>query len=392
MIGQFRATRFLRATKQSILLPAFIIFAGFARAECNEAASLPVVSVALPGHPFAVIPSTGHQAGCWLFVSLDNGNIAVLRRDNGRVELEHTVKVKGHPLGMALTPDGKSLIVASGHFILFLGVKRLKSGKGDPTNDSISDGENPMSGYLNVTADGKFLFVSNEAAQTISVVDLEHGRKSIGTIPVGIGPIALTFSKDGRYLYTSSLTAPRDWNWPNVCKPEGQDLASAEATKPEGAIIVVDVERAKTAPVRSVVSRVPAACSPARIAMSPSGNRIYVTARGSNAVLAFDAEKLVSDPDHARVGMVLVGTGPVPVAVADGGKLVIVGNSNRFDTDQSKAEVLDVLSADPLQVVSHIQAGAFPREMRLSPDGNTLFLTNSSSDSLQIIDLRRAIP
>ena len=71
--------------------------------------------------------------------------------------------------------------------------------------------------------------------------------------------------------------------------------------------------------------------------------------------------------------MVLVGTGSVPVAVADGGKLVIVGSSNRFDTDQSKAQVLDVLSADHLQVVSHIQVGAFPREMRLSPDGNMLF-------------------
>jgi DNA-binding beta-propeller fold protein YncE len=377
--------------KQFILLSAFVIFAEFARAECNKAAPSPVVIVALPGHPFDVILSTGPQPGCWLFVSLDNGSIAVLRRDNGRVELEHTVKVKGHPLGMALTPDGESLIVASGQFILFLDVKRLKSGKGDPTTASISDGKNPMSGYLNVTADGKFLFVSNEALQTISVVDLEHGRESIGTIPVGVGPIALTFSKDGRYLYTSSLAAPADWNWPKVCKPEGQNPATAKATKPEGAIIVVDVERAKMDPAHSVVSRAPAACSPARIAMSPSGDRIYVTARGSNAVLAFDTDKLVSDPDQARLGMTPVGSAPVPIAVADAGKLVIVGNSNRFDTDQSKAQVLDVLSADPLRVVSQIQAGAFPREMRLSPDGNTLFLTNSSSDSLQIIDLKRAI-
>jgi DNA-binding beta-propeller fold protein YncE len=189
------------------------------------------VSVALPGHPFSVIPSTRHQPGCWLFVSLDNGNIAVLRRDQGRVELERAVKVEGHPLGMALTPNGKQLIVASGHFVLFLDVKRLESGKGDPTVASISDGEDPMSGYLNITRDGKFFFVSKEAARTISVVDLEHDRKAIGTIPVGVGPIALTFSKVGRYLYTSSLIAPPDWNWPKVCKPEGQDPATAIATK-----------------------------------------------------------------------------------------------------------------------------------------------------------------
>lgn len=52
--------------------------------------------------------------------------------------------------------------------------------------------------------------------------------------------------------------------------------------------------------------------------------------------------------------MVLVGTVPVPVAVADGGKLVIVGNSNGFDTDQSKAGI-EIPSADRLQVVRHIQ-------------------------------------
>ena len=376
------------AMKQSILLSALIIFVGFARAECTEAASSPVVSIALPGHPFAVIPSTGRQAGCWLFVSLDNGNIEVLRRDNGRIELEHTVKVKGHPLGMALTPDGKSLIVASGHFILFLDVKRLKSGKGDPTTASISDGENPMSGYLNGTADGKFLFVSNEAAQTISVVDLEHGRESIGTIPVGIGPIALTFSKDGRYLYTSSLTAAPDWNWPKVCKPEGQDPAKAEATKPEGAIIVVDVERAKTDPAHSVVSRVPAGCSPARIAIAPSGDRIYVTARGSNAVGRCDTAIGERSPSCA-LGHDACRT--LPSSGRGRRETGHRGKFNRFDTDQSKAQALEVLSADRLQVISQIHAGAFPREMKLSPNGNTLYITNSSSDSLEIIDLKRAI-
>jgi DNA-binding beta-propeller fold protein YncE len=188
------------------------------------------------------------------------------------------------------------------------------------------------------------------------------------------------------------LSASHDWNWPKVCKPEGQDPSTAEATKPEGAIIVVDVERAKTDPVHSVVSRVPAGCSPVRITIAPSRDRIYVTARGSIAVLAFDTGKLASDPDHARLlAMTLVGPAPVPVAVADAGNLVIVGDSNRFDEDQSKAQALDVLTADPLQVVSQIQAGAFPREMKLSPDGNTLYITNSSSDSLEIIDLKRAI-
>ena len=293
---------------------------------------------------------------------------------------------------MVLTHDGKTLIVAGGPQILFLDVAKLTSGKGNPEIASISDGENASSVYVNVTADDKTLFVSDEAAQTISVVDLEHDRKTVGTIPVGRAPIALTFSKDEKYLFTTSQAARAEWNWPKACKPEGQDPAKAEIKNPQGAVVVVDVARAKTDPAHSIVSRVPAACSPVRTAMSPAGDRIYVTARNSNAVLAFDTAKLVSDPDHARAGMATVGTAPVPVIVVNGGKTVVVGNSNRFDADQSKQQVLDVLTADPLKVSGHIPAGAFPREMRLSADGSTLFLTNFSSDTVQIVDLKRAIP
>jgi hypothetical protein len=54
--------------------------------------------------------------------------------------------------------------------------------------------------------------------------------------------------------------------------------------------------------------------------------------------------------------------------------------------------MLDVLSVHPFRVFTRIVAGAFPSEMKVSQSGNTLFLTNSSSNSLEIIDLKRAIP
>lgn len=69
-----------------ILFTAVVLFAGQASAACNKQTPSPVFSVALPGHPFGIVLSTGnHHVGCWLFVSLDNGAIAVLRRNNGRV-------------------------------------------------------------------------------------------------------------------------------------------------------------------------------------------------------------------------------------------------------------------------------------------------------------------
>ena len=130
--------------------------------------------------------------------------------------------------------------------------------------------------------------------------------------------------------------------------------------------------------------------------MSPSGDRIYVTARNSNAVAAFDAAKLISDPAHSRLGMAPVGAAPVPIAVLAGGKTVVAGNSNRFAGGNS-AESLTVLDAAKIRgnqdaAIGSVPAGAFPRELRVSADGKTLYLTNFGSKSLQVMDVGRLEP
>src|ERR1039458_7720447 len=142
----------------------------------------------------------------------------------------------------------------------------------------------------------KLLFVSEERARSITVIDLARARSNgykadaiVGKIPVANAPIALTFSPDGKWLYTTSQGAMPDWHWPKACKPEGRDPSTAETTNPA---------RAASDPAQAVVARVPAGCSPVRMAITPDGARIYVTARNSNAVLAFDAAKLLSDPEH----------------------------------------------------------------------------------------------
>jgi DNA-binding beta-propeller fold protein YncE len=161
---------------------------------------------------------------------------------------------------------------------------------------------------------------------------------------------------------------------------------------PEGVVVVVDMARARTDPAKAVAARVPAGCSAVRMAISPDGRRIYVTARNSNAVEVFDTSKLVSDPDHARLGVAPVGEAPVPVAVIDGGKKVVAGNSNRFG-GRSSGETLSVLDAARMEqkgadaALGTIPSGAFPRELNVSADGHTLFLTNAGSKSLQVMDI-----
>ncbi len=358
------------------------------------------IYVTVPGRPFGVAMS---HDGNWIFVSIlgapeRKSGVARIRNDHGKFTLKRTTDLDDRPTGIVLTHDGKNLIAAAGGSVLVLDTGRLISGDPKPVVARIKDDGQAGSIYVNVSADDKILFVSNESSATISVIDLERVRKHgfdaralIGRIPVGVAPIALTFSPDERWLYTTSEVASRDWNWPVALKPEDAGPEQVNKHAPAGAIVVVDVARARSDPAHSVISRVPASSSPVRMAIAPDGGRIYVTARGENALLVFDTAKLRSDPDHALLARETVGAAPVPVALIQEGKTVVVGNSNRFN-ESSRAETLTVLDASRLghapAEIGTIPCGSFPREMRVSADGKTLCVTNFRSSTLEIIDAR----
>jgi DNA-binding beta-propeller fold protein YncE len=372
--------------------------------QCNEPMSAPVSYVPLPGHPFSTVSSPD---GCWLFVSLTSSNpksangVAVLSRRRGQVALKQVFPIEAEPTGMTLTHDGKLLIIADGDYVVFMDTARMTEGRGDSILGYIKDGDFPGSVYVNTTADDRLLFVSDEAAQAVTVINLQRARAEgfketaiVGKIPTGRAPIALTFSPDGRWLYTTSQIAPEDFKWPVECKPEGADPTTAQPRFPQGAIIVVDVSKAATDPANSIAARVQAGCSPVRLAISPDGARAYVTARNSNALLAFDTAKFQTDAEHARAGTVNVGSSPVGVAVVNDGKQVVITNSNRFARDQTKRQTLTVIDAARVgegaaAVAGSIPAGIFPREFGQSPDRQTLFVSNYLSDELEVIDLKR---
>ena len=338
--------------------------------------------------------------GCWVFVSLTgrggNSGIAVLKRSGGKIELVRVVPFPSAPTGITLTHDGQLLIGAATNLTVIADVKKMTEGAPDAVAGSIAGGRGNI--YANTTDDDRLLFVAEENGESITVIDLERARRNgyapdavIGKVPVGLAPIALTLSPDNKWLYTTSQLAPPDWNWPKACKPEGTPVPDSVITNPEGAVVVIDVTRARTDPAHAVAARVPAGCSPVRMTSSPKGDRIYVTARNNNAVLAFDTAKLVSDGEHALVGISPVGNAPVPVMAVDQGRKIVVGNSNRFaggDTPESLV-VLDSakISQGLGAVMGTIPAGSFPREMAVSSDQRTLFLTNFGSNSLQVLDI-----
>lgn len=379
---------------------------------CNAPTPEPVVHVVLPGNPFTPQPTAD---GCWIFVAM-TGNaaqggspgVAVVRRNAGTLTLARTVSLKAGGTGAALTHDGKMLIVAAGTTIAFLDADKLKSPSADPLIgylDVPPPANGPAAGviYASTTRDDALAFVALERAMTVLVIDLKRVRAGtmdttaiIGRIPTGNAPIAVTLSPDDKHLYVTSQAQAPSWGWPNTCKPEGQDPATSQPNHSTGAILVVDVARARTDAANSVLTRFPVGCNPVRLVLTPDGNTAWVSTRGDHAIVALDTKKLLTDSANAVLKRLPVGTAPVGVAITDGGRRVIATNSNRFagsETDVQSLNIVDV-SRGPANasIVGTIPAGAFPRELRVSPDGKTLYASNFASKTLQAIDLARVTP
>ena len=409
----------------SLVLPApSFAQAPSTSAVCNQPGVEPIMYVDLPGNPFMAAPT---HDGCWVFVSLSGlqTGIAVLRRAGGKVSLARVVAIQNHPAGMVLTHDGSLLIAADDDGVAILDVRLLISGQGEAVvgylrhgpadvpsetrrfiasqfgDQAASQTRTAGSIYVNATADDRFLFVSDEWVQTITVINLEKARRSnfapdlvLGKIPVGVAPIALTFSPDERYLYTTSEAGLPSYGWPLECKREGQGPLKAEPGNPQGAIVVVDVAKAKLDPRNAVIAKVAAGCTPVRLAVSPKGDVAFVTARNNNALLAFNTSKLIRDSAHALIGSVPVGVSPVGVAVIDGNHNVLVTNSNRFSGDSDNNQSLTLIdggrvSSGAAAVLGTIPAGAFPRELTLTADSRTLLVTNYNSKTLEVVDLAK---
>jgi len=390
-----RKTNLFAALILALMPPAFA-----ETASCH-AAAVSVLTAELPARPFAAIPSAD---GCTIYVSLvgqgknAKGAIAVLKRDGDKLSAVRGVMVDPAPFGMVLSHDGALLIAASGDGAVIYDAAKLLSGGDDAKLAHIHEGGIDAI-YVNVTADDHYLFVSDEHSADISVIDLAKERAEnfasdevIGKIPTGRAPIALVFSPDGKTLYTTSEIAPSA-DWPRGCKAESPQQVDDH---PQGAVIVIDVARAEQDPSDAVLKRVPAGCSPVRLALSADGTRLYASARDDDAVLVFDTAKLLTDPAAARLATVPVGTSPVGVALVAGDKRLVVTNSARFASNRGENQSLSVIDTDKVAsgaaaVIGSIPAGAFPRELAVTADGKTLLVTNFGSNSIMLIDLASAL-
>jgi DNA-binding beta-propeller fold protein YncE len=283
-------------------------------------------------------------------------------------------------LGDALTSDGRYLLLATGSGAVVVSTVRAEQGSASAVAGTLT---NPLDGFAAIevalSLDGRFAFVTQEGSDQIAVYNLAwalaHGfgpADFVGNIPLGIAPVGMAVSPDGRWLYATSEVATTS---------SGQT----------GTLTDISLPRAETNPAESVVATVDAGCNPVRVITSADGNKVWVTARASNDLLCFSAARLRTDPAHALVAVVPVGEAPVGLALARGGSRIVVADSNRFGPGGAEADLDVVNVAAALRgqpaVLGHIPAGLFPREMALVPGGRTLLVTNYLSHQVEAVSV-----
>jgi DNA-binding beta-propeller fold protein YncE len=339
----------------------------------------------IPGDPFGVVATpTGRLA----FVSSPTESaIDVVSLSEATPRVLRHIRLGGAvaPVGLTLTADGRYLLAATHTGATVLSVARAERGAGDAELGSLRVRQGGGGIEVAVTPDGDYAFVSLENSGDIAVFNLRRaetddfqGSYLIGTIGVGEAPVGLAVSPDGRWLYaTSQVGGP------------GVRPAGSTGTGSTGTVTTISVGRAIQDPARSVVSSMSAGCSPVRVAISKDGRVVWVTARGSDELLALSASGLQHGSHHALLAAVRVGEAPVGLELVNGGRQMVVADSNRFGARGAGSD-LTVISTAPMlagraSILGKLRAGGFPREMSLTPDGRTLLVTDFSSGQLQAI-------
>jgi YVTN family beta-propeller protein len=123
---------------------------------------------------------------------------------------------------------------------------------------------------LAVTPDGTKVYVTNNGANTVSIIDTVL-NKEIASIPVASIPLGIAVTPDGNTVFVANS-------------------GSIHPPFPPGIVSVIDTKTNK------VTTTIPVGMAPYGVSLTPGGSKLYVMNAGSGTVSVIDtAKKIVTD-------------------------------------------------------------------------------------------------
>jgi len=242
-------------------------------------------------------------------------------------------------IGVVYSPDGKSAYASGGGENVVHTFSVRADGTLSPTGDIVigTSTQNPYPAGLSVSPDGKTLYVANNLANTVAIVDVAS-RTVTATVSVGTSPYTTLVDQFNGMVYVS--------NWG------------------DGTVSELDPQ------TRTVVSIIAVGNHPSAMTLSPHG-QLYVADSDSDAVSVV-VDKEIRRFSVAPTSTAPLSSSPVGLAVSPDGKLLYVANAGD--------DALAVFSLDGTDRGQYFQGWIptawYPTAVLVSGDGGTLFVTN----------------
>jgi YVTN family beta-propeller protein len=240
---------------------------------------------------FVTAPAAS-AAGAAPFCVASNANsntVSVLDAAPTPPTVTNTVPVGDLPQRVAITPDGRTAVVANARDGT---VSFVDTASGTVVGAPVTVGSNPFG--VAVTPDGRLAYVSNVASNTVSVIDLST-RTVRGTVAVGVSPGGLAVSPDGAFAYVANFNdntiSAIDTATQTVTRvlPAGFGPGAVAVSSDSRTLFVADVIFPRGVTVvdvaaGTVTSTLGTGLDPADIAISPD-DRFLAVADGARVLL-----------------------------------------------------------------------------------------------------------
>jgi YVTN family beta-propeller protein len=204
---------------------------------------------------------------------------------------------RAYPAGLAITPDGRTLLVAENlaNRVRAIDLTTGQLGADAPTG--------PLPYAVATTASGEKAYVSNWGARTLTVLRVD-GLTPITTVTVGLHPGALAVDPVRPRLYVANTD---------------DDSVSIVDTASDRVVATLSLAPYAGAPEGSI---------PDGLAVSADGRWLFVTNAGNNDVAVVDiATTSLAGPTPRVVGLIPTAWYPTTVTVSHDGRTLFVTNA-----------------------------------------------------------------
>ena len=246
------------------------------------------------------------------------------------------------------------------------------------------------------SADSRTAYVSvyttRGSVHLIAFIDTATGTVT-STVPVdNFTPGPSTTSPDGRYLYVPNhnmVTSGANENDVDVIDIAGKKLIGKNAVPANphwvafdknGRFYTSDHMSAEVtvlnAKTNTIVGEIETGETPHSEAMSPDGSRLAVTSFNGNEVY------LINTATEKMIAQIPVGRNPLDVAYSPDGRYI-------FTTNNEDNTVTAIDTADD-RVIAQVPTGKAPTSISVLPNGREAYVTDDGDGTIEILNLAKA--